>query len=85
MREMSFSSIIILLIRPSEKCRRIWHSGVFSFVFQANSGSTHNHENGSSDISYRSSFNRDSNYFKKFGKNFCVAKNQFEIFVLISR
>ena len=48
-------------------------------VFHAKSGTTNNYRNGSSDISYLSPFNRDSNGIKNCKHFFTVENNRFEI------
>ena len=55
--------------------------GCFSFfllfVFHAKSGTANNDRTGLSDISYQSSFSRDSNGSKDFDKFFSVLRKQF--------
>ena len=53
---------------------------VFFFVFHAKSGTTNINRNGSSDISYKSPFNRDSIEIETFQCFLSVEKNWFEIF-----
>ena len=52
--------------------------GLFQFfVFYAKSGTTNKHRKGSSDISYQSTFNRDSNDIKTISKIFLSVENNW--------
>ena len=54
----------------------------FCFFFLAKLAATNNHRRRLSDISYYSTFSRDSNDIKNFQKNYTesVEKNRFEVF-----
>ena len=57
---------------------------VFLFVFDAKTYTTNSYRNGSSDVSFRSPFSRDSNIKKILKKFPSVEKNRFEMFVFWS-
>ena len=71
--QMVGTTAVALLVVSSDKIYSL-----FSTHYQVQ---TNNHQNGLSDISYKSSFSRDLKKIKKCPKSFpSVGKNRFEIF-----